>query len=55
MEPETPEQLFARYARLGDPRDLADVFDHTSPELLRLAMHLVCREADAEDLCRPRS
>ena len=49
MEPDSPERLFARYALTGDPNALAEVFDRTAPELLRLALHL-SNEADADDL-----
>ncbi len=50
MEADTPEILLARYARHGQPEDLAEVFDRTAQELLRLALHLVTCQADAEDL-----
>lgn len=46
----TIEQLFARYIDDGDVDALADVFDRTAPELLRVAVHLAGRTGDADDL-----
>lgn len=43
------EGCFERFRRDGDARALAQVFDETAPELLRLARHLA-RGGDAEDL-----
>ncbi len=44
------DQAFARFARSGDSRALALVFDETAPELLRVASHLVSDLDLAEDL-----
>jgi RNA polymerase sigma-70 factor (ECF subfamily) len=43
-------QTFARWRSNGDPRQLAEVFDRASPELLRVAIHLVGDVGAAEDL-----
>ena len=45
-----PDQLFRRYQRTRDPRWIAQVFDATAPRLLRLAIHLVGKADEAEDL-----
>jgi RNA polymerase sigma-70 factor (ECF subfamily) len=50
MQPSSVEQLFARYAREGAAADLAEVFDRTAPDLLRLALHLARDGNEAEDL-----
>lgn len=44
------EKLFERYRRKGDGEALARVFDRTSPELFRLAQHLVRDPLAAEDV-----
>ncbi|MBI5849635.1 MAG: sigma-70 family RNA polymerase sigma factor [Planctomycetes bacterium] len=44
------DAAFRRFRATGDPRALAQVFDATAPELLRLARHLASEEAGAEDL-----
>jgi RNA polymerase sigma-70 factor (ECF subfamily) len=44
------ERLFARYQRRGDLAALAEVFDRTAGDLLRLAHHLSRHPVDAEDL-----
>jgi len=44
------EQLFERYCRRGDVAALADAFDRTAPEILRVAMHLARDPIDAEEL-----
>ncbi len=41
---------FARWRSSGNPRLLAEVFDRASPELLRVAIHLVGEVGAAEDL-----
>src|SRR5262245_35365174 len=41
---------FRRFQETGDPQALAQVFDHTAAELLRVANHLVRDLNDAEDL-----
>ena len=46
----TPEELFARYAQHGDVEALSEVFDVCAPKLLRLAMHLLRSESEAEDV-----
>src|SRR5262245_36500169 len=46
----SPDRLLARYQRTGDPRVLGRLFDHTAPELLRVAAWLCGNRADAEDL-----
>jgi len=46
----TLEELFARYRRDGAPAPLAEVFDRTAPELLRVACHVAGDLAAAEDL-----
>ncbi|MBK7642929.1 MAG: sigma-70 family RNA polymerase sigma factor [Planctomycetes bacterium] len=43
-------QTFTRWRSSGDPRLLAEVFDRASPELLRVAIHLVGEIGAAEDL-----
>jgi RNA polymerase sigma-70 factor (ECF subfamily) len=43
------EERFERFRRDGDARALAEVFDETAPELLRLARHFA-RRGEAEDL-----
>ncbi|HZN41224.1 MAG TPA: sigma-70 family RNA polymerase sigma factor [Planctomycetota bacterium] len=47
---DTVEQLFARFARQGDVDALSEVFDRTAQALLRLAVQICGREAEAEDL-----
>jgi RNA polymerase sigma factor (sigma-70 family) len=44
------EKLFDRYRRRGDAAALAEVFDRTSGELHKLALHLVRDAAEAEDV-----
>lgn len=43
------DRWFLRYRRTGDVRLLGNVFDHTAPELWRLAAHLCADRHDAED------
>jgi RNA polymerase sigma factor (sigma-70 family) len=43
------DQLFARFCQ-GDPAALAELFDRTAPELLRVAVHLSGDPARGEDL-----
>jgi RNA polymerase sigma factor (sigma-70 family) len=42
------DRWFARFRRSRDPRLLAKVFDHTAPELWRVAAHL-CRDTHAAE------
>jgi RNA polymerase sigma-70 factor (ECF subfamily) len=44
------DRLFVRFRRRGDPTAMAELFDRTAPELLRLAMHLVRDPVEAEDV-----
>ena len=44
------DRAFARYARTGDPRALARVFDGSAVELFRLGYHLLGDRHAAEDL-----
>lgn len=44
------DRAFARYCRSGEPQALAEVFDRTAKELLRVALYLCGNRADAEDL-----
>ncbi len=44
------DQRFAHYCRTGDPEALADVFDRTAGRLMRVALWLVGKSPDAEDL-----
>src|SRR5262245_39186939 len=50
MQGPTVEQLFARFRDRSDPQALAEVFDRTAPEVLRVALHLAGNPVDAEDL-----
>lgn len=50
MNEPTIEDLFARYVARGDVDALGDVFDRAAPDLLRVALHLVGRPEDADDL-----
>jgi len=50
MGPVDLEVLFDRFRRHGDSAALAEVFDRTAPEVLRVAMHLAASAAEAEDL-----
>lgn len=45
-----PDALFRSYLERRDPALLAEVFDVVAPRLLRLAIHLVGRVSQAEDL-----
>lgn len=45
-----PTRLFLRWRDRGDAAALAELFDRTAPELLRLALHLCRHAADAEDV-----
>ncbi|MEW6074475.1 MAG: sigma-70 family RNA polymerase sigma factor [Planctomycetota bacterium] len=45
-----PDWLFRRYRETRDPEWIAQVFDLVAPRLLRLAVHLVGRADEAEDL-----
>ena len=44
------DRAFARYCTSGDPGDLAQTFEATAPELLRVARHLTPDAATAEDV-----
>ena len=44
------EQLFELFRKGGKPKHLAEVFDRTAPELLRVALHLAPGPALADDL-----
>src|SRR5688572_22585216 len=44
------DRAFDRFRRTRDGRALAAAFDATAPALLRVAVHLTGRTADAEDL-----
>src|SRR5258705_13662461 len=44
------EELFDRYRKAGDLAALAEVFDRTADQLLKVAWHLSHDEAQAEDL-----
>jgi RNA polymerase sigma factor (sigma-70 family) len=46
----TLERRFDRFRRTGDPAALAQVFDATAPEVLRVAHHLTRDASAAEDL-----
>ena len=46
----SPEALLARFREGGHPRDMAALFDATSADLFRLALHLVPDAATAEDV-----
>ncbi len=46
----TLEDQFQRYRQRGDVAALADVFDRTAPEVLRVAHHMVRDSAQAEEL-----
>lgn len=50
MREDSLETLFALYQRSGDTRALAEVFDRTAVDLLRLARYLAHDRGDAEDL-----
>ncbi|MBK6939548.1 MAG: sigma-70 family RNA polymerase sigma factor [Planctomycetes bacterium] len=45
-----PDHLFERYRRFGDTAALAALFDHSAPELLKLARLLVRDRSLADDL-----
>lgn len=45
-----PTRLFLRWRERGDAAALAELFDRTAPELLRLALHLCRHAVDAEDV-----
>ncbi|MCU0862378.1 MAG: sigma-70 family RNA polymerase sigma factor [Planctomycetes bacterium] len=45
-----PTRLFLRWRDRGDAAALAELFDRTAPELLRLAVHLCRHAVDAEDV-----
>ena len=45
-----PTRLFLRWRDRGDAAALAELFDRTAPELLRLALHLCRHAVDAEDV-----
>lgn len=47
---EPADHLFAHWRRTGDAKALAEVYDRTAPQLLRVALHLVRHPAHAEDL-----
>jgi RNA polymerase sigma-70 factor (ECF subfamily) len=47
---QTVEQLFERYRDKGETAALAEVFDRTAPEVLRVALHLIPGVEAAEDL-----
>ena len=44
------DELFSRFKRSGDADALGEVVDLVGPELLRVALHLTGRPAEAEDL-----
>ena len=44
------DEAFARFQRTGEPQALAEVFDATAAELLRVANHLTADLHLAEDL-----
>src|SRR5688572_26474702 len=44
------DALFERFRQLREPAALAKVFDLVAPDLLRIALHLCGRTADAEDV-----
>src|SRR5262245_26285961 len=47
----SPEDLlFRRFRATADPTALAELFDRTAPEILRVALHMTGNLADAEDL-----
>lgn len=46
----TVDELFGLFRTSGRPKYLAEVFDRTAPELLRLATHMAHDPASAEDL-----
>ncbi|MHC5064354.1 MAG: RNA polymerase sigma factor, partial [Planctomycetota bacterium] len=46
----TVDELFGLFRTSGRPKYLAEVFDRTAPELLRLATHMAQDPASAEDL-----
>src|SRR5262249_50982506 len=50
MTPRTLEQLFVQFRRDGAPAPLAEIFDRTAPELLRVACHVAGSLGAAEDL-----
>ena len=50
MLPVRLETLFDRYRSLGQPQDLAKVFDRTAPALYRVALQLVCDKSQADDI-----
>ncbi len=50
MSASLEDQLFQRFCRTGDPSALAEVFDRTAPELLRVAAHVSGDPQSAEDL-----
>src|SRR5687768_3677050 len=50
MELSPEDRLFALFRRTGDPSALAEVFDRTAAEALRVALHLADSMHDAEDL-----
>ena len=47
---QTVEQLFVRYRKHGDASALAEVFERTAPEILRVGLHFARDPAAAEDL-----
>ncbi len=50
-----PTRLFLRWRDRGDAAALAELFDRTAPELLRLAVHLCRHAVDAEDVLQATS
>ncbi len=50
MQDRKLDRLFERFRAKGDVAALGEVFDRTSPELLRVAMFLARSPAEAEDL-----
>lgn len=50
MTDEPATAAFRAFLSRRDPRALADAFDRTAPDLLRVARHLMRDEASAEDL-----
>ncbi len=50
MSHQTIERAFCSFQQTGDPKALAQVFDLTAGELLRVSLHLAGNTNDAEDL-----
>ncbi|MBI4881201.1 MAG: sigma-70 family RNA polymerase sigma factor [Planctomycetes bacterium] len=50
MDRQELNALYLRFRKHGEPGALAEVFDATAPELMRVARHLSRDEAEAEDI-----